>query len=71
MSSNFTSTGRHHSSQHEVEVGGGDMKQAALTLVALTLRAAPAMAQENQNLIDEKTGECTPRGVVASLIASA
>jgi hypothetical protein len=47
------------------------MNKVASIFVALTLQAAPVMAQEDQNLIDEKTGEYTPRGVVASLIASA
>jgi hypothetical protein len=50
---------------------GGDMKKAAAIFVAIMLQAAPVMAQEDKELIDEKTGEYTPRGVVASLIASA
>ena len=47
------------------------MKKAASILLTLTLQAQPAMAQEYQGLIDEKTGEYTLRALVAMVIASA
>ena len=45
------------------------MKKTLTILVALLLQAVPVMAQ--QELMDAKTGEYTPRGLAASLIALA
>ena len=47
------------------------MKKAAAILAVITFQAAPVMAQDDKDLIDEKTGEYTPHGVVASMVASA
>lgn len=50
-------------------VTGGGMKKILKVLLLFVLLAVPAAAQEE--LVDPKTGEYTPHGVVASLIAGA